>query len=47
MTPDDGGQSPVKRGKGRSPDIERALANWARKEVGFVCYHAPPSDQCA
>ncbi|KAF2773102.1 hypothetical protein EJ03DRAFT_265857 [Teratosphaeria nubilosa] len=29
---EDGSRSPVKRTKGRSPDIERALANWARNQ---------------
>jgi hypothetical protein len=27
---DDGSRSPIKRSKGKFPDIERALANWAR-----------------
>ncbi|KAL9094603.1 MAG: hypothetical protein Q9165_003162 [Trypethelium subeluteriae] len=27
---DDGGRSPIKRSKGKFPDIERALSNWAR-----------------
>jgi hypothetical protein len=27
---DDGSRSPIKRSKGKNPDIERALANWAR-----------------
>ena len=27
---DDGSQSLIKRSKGKFPDIERALANWAR-----------------
>ena len=27
---DDGGRSPIKRSKGKFPDIERALTNWAR-----------------
>ncbi|KAL1971124.1 hypothetical protein VTN77DRAFT_75 [Rasamsonia byssochlamydoides] len=27
---DDGSRSPIKRSKGRVPDIEKALANWAR-----------------
>lgn len=30
---EDGSRSPVKRAKGRSPDIERALAVWARNRV--------------
>lgn len=30
---DEGGRSPVKRLKGRSPDIERALAVWAKNQV--------------
>ena len=30
---DDGSKSPVKRAKGRSPDIERALAVWAKDQV--------------
>ncbi|QIW96052.1 hypothetical protein AMS68_001570 [Peltaster fructicola] len=29
---DDGSRSPVKRAKGRSPDIERALAIWAKNQ---------------
>lgn len=27
---DDGSRSPIRKGKGKFPDIERALANWAR-----------------
>lgn len=27
---DDGSRSPIKRSKGKFPDIERALSNWAR-----------------
>ena len=30
---DDGSRSPIKRSKGKFPDIERALANWARNHV--------------
>ncbi|KAJ8610753.1 hypothetical protein MRB53_038395 [Persea americana] len=30
---DDGSRSPIKRAKGRSPDIERALANWAKNQI--------------
>lgn len=30
---EEGSRSPAKRSKGRSPDIERALANWARNQV--------------
>ena len=30
LSADDGGQSPMKRSKGKFPDIERALSNWAR-----------------
>ncbi|KAJ5678202.1 uncharacterized protein N7477_003835 [Penicillium maclennaniae] len=30
LNPDDGGRSPIKRTKGRVPDIEKALVNWAR-----------------
>ena len=30
LCPDDGGRSPIKRSKGKFPDIERALSNWAR-----------------
>jgi hypothetical protein len=30
---DDGSRSPAKRPKGRSPDIERALAVWAKNQV--------------
>lgn len=30
LNPDDGGRSPIKRPKGRVPDIEKALSNWAR-----------------
>lgn len=33
---DDGSRSPVKRAKGRSPDIERALAVWAKNQVGWI-----------
>ncbi|KAK5132621.1 hypothetical protein LTR08_008820 [Meristemomyces frigidus] len=29
---EDGGRSPIKRSKGRSPDIERALAVWAKNQ---------------
>ncbi|KAJ5085817.1 hypothetical protein N7532_010588 [Penicillium argentinense] len=30
LNPDDGTRSPIKRAKGRVPDIEKALSNWAR-----------------
>ncbi len=30
---EDGSRSPVKRSKGKFPDIERALSNWARNHV--------------
>ncbi len=30
LFPDDGSRSPVKRSKGKFPDIERALSNWVR-----------------
>lgn len=30
LNPDDGNRSPIKRPKGRVPDIEKALSNWAR-----------------
>ncbi|KAI9931863.1 hypothetical protein ASPWEDRAFT_169297 [Aspergillus wentii DTO 134E9] len=30
LNPDDGSRSPIKRSKGRVPDIEKALSNWAR-----------------
>ena len=30
LFPDDGSKSPIKRSKGKFPDIERALSNWAR-----------------
>ncbi|KAI9796929.1 MAG: hypothetical protein M1833_005875 [Piccolia ochrophora] len=30
LFPDDGSRSPIKRSKGKFPDIERALSNWAR-----------------
>ena len=30
---DEGSRSPIKRAKGRSPDIERALAVWAKNYV--------------
>ena len=30
LFPDDGNRSPIKRSKGKFPDIERALSNWAR-----------------
>ena len=33
LTQDDGSRSPIKRAKGRSPDIERALAVWAKNQV--------------
>ena len=33
---DDGSRSPIKRAKGRSPDIERALAVWAKNQVRAV-----------
>lgn len=32
LFPHDGSRSPVKKSKGKFPDIERALANWARNE---------------
>ena len=32
MRTNDGSQSPAKKAKGKFPDIERALANWARNE---------------
>lgn len=31
LHPNDGSQSPIKKSKGKFPDIERALANWALK----------------
>lgn len=30
LNPDDGSRSPIKRSKGRVPDIEKALSNWVR-----------------
>ena len=33
---DDGSRSPIKRAKGRSPDIERTLAVWAKNQVSFI-----------
>ena len=30
LSMDDGNRSPIKRSKGRVPDIEKALSNWAR-----------------
>ena len=36
LTQDDGSRSPIKRAKGRSPDIERALAVWAKNQVRFL-----------
>ncbi|EIT72711.1 Tc5 transposase DNA-binding domain-containing protein [Aspergillus flavus] len=30
LNPDDGTRSPIKRAKGRVPDIEKALSNWVR-----------------
>jgi hypothetical protein len=30
LFPDDGSRSPIKRSKGKFPDIERALSNWAK-----------------
>jgi hypothetical protein len=38
LFPDDGSRSPIKRSKGKFPDIERALANWARnhQKQGFA-----------
>ncbi|PYI13942.1 hypothetical protein BO86DRAFT_41260 [Aspergillus japonicus CBS 114.51] len=30
LNPDDGTRSPIKRAKGRVPDIEKALSNWAK-----------------
>jgi Tc5 transposase DNA-binding domain len=35
---DDGSRSPIKRSKGKVPDIEKALANWARNYTrqGFI-----------
>lgn len=35
LSHDDGSRSPAKRLKGRSPDIERALANWAKNQVSM------------
>ena len=32
LYPEDRSQSPVKRPKGKFPDIERALSNWARNQ---------------
>ncbi|KAL9111424.1 MAG: hypothetical protein Q9227_004101 [Pyrenula ochraceoflavens] len=31
LHPNDGSQSPIKKAKGKFPDVERALANWALK----------------
>lgn len=36
LSQDDGSRSPAKRPKGRSPDIERALAVWAKNQVRVV-----------
>jgi hypothetical protein len=38
LYPDDGSRSPIKRSKGKFPDIERALSNWARnhQKQGFA-----------
>ncbi|KAK5110058.1 hypothetical protein LTR62_006302 [Meristemomyces frigidus] len=36
---DEGSKSPVKRVKGRSPDIERTLAVWAKNQVSLTCLH--------
>lgn len=38
LSMDDGSRSPIKRSKGKVPDIEKALANWARnyQRQGFV-----------
>lgn len=33
LVQDDGSRSPIKRAKGRSPDIERTLAVWAKNQV--------------
>lgn len=33
---DEGSRSPIKRAKGRSPDIERALAVWAKNQVSWT-----------
>ncbi|EER26262.1 hypothetical protein D8B26_003382 [Coccidioides posadasii str. Silveira] len=33
LYPDDGRRSPIKKTKGKFPDIERALSNWARNHV--------------
>lgn len=33
LFPDDGSRSPIRKGKGKFPDIERAMANWARNHV--------------
>lgn len=33
---DDGSRSPIKRAKGRSPDVERALAVWAKNQVCYL-----------
>lgn len=31
LSPDDGGRSPIKKSRGKLPDIEKALSNWVKK----------------
>ena len=38
--PDEGSQLPIKRSKGRLPDIERTLAVWAKNQVSLICISA-------
>ncbi|KLJ11554.1 hypothetical protein EMPG_13261 [Blastomyces silverae] len=33
LCPDDGSRSPIKKSKGKFPDIERALSNWVRNHL--------------
>jgi hypothetical protein len=42
LNPDDGSRSPIKRAKGRVPDIEKALSNWAKN---YQSHGRPLNDQ--
>lgn len=42
LNPDDGSRSAIKRAKGRVPDIEKALANWAKN---YQSHGYPLNDQ--
>jgi hypothetical protein len=36
LSHEDGSRSPIKRIKGRTPDVDKTLAKWALKQVGHV-----------